>query len=193
MQRRRVLGGGLAAAALLLIGHTPYGQWSVYRQRHLLILTNRIDGSYPLGKQMAEVLATYLPESASRVARAPSLLRVGSLLGTKQMDVALVRADDAVALLRGVGPFADVGSVALRAIVALDDYLLVCRDDFPDAHAYQVARTLALHRDRFAVTLKPIAEQAAVAPHPGALAYFRGDPPPIRYQAPNDGNEHHHE
>ena len=142
MKRRRFLGAGLAAAGLLLVGHTPYGQWSVYRQRHLLILTNRSDGSYPLGKQIAAVLAAYLPESGSRVARAPNLLRVASLLGTKQMDVALLRADDAGALLRGVGLFADVGSVALRTIVTLEDYLLVCREDFPDIHAYQLARTL---------------------------------------------------
>ena len=193
MKRRCLLGVGLATAGLLLMGHTPYGQWSVYRQRHLLILTNRIDGSYPLGKRISEVLATYLPDSESRVARAPNLLRVASLLSTKQMDVALVRTDDAISLLRGVGPFTEHGPMALRSIIALENYLLVCRDDFPNAHAYQVARTLTLHRDRFTEALKPMAEKAMVPAHPGALAYYRGDPPPMRDPPLSDGNDHRHE
>ena len=42
---RRCFVAGLAAAgaSLLLAGHTPYRQWKLYRQTHLLIFTTRDD------------------------------------------------------------------------------------------------------------------------------------------------------
>ncbi|NIR30294.1 MAG: hypothetical protein GWN84_13485, partial [Gammaproteobacteria bacterium] len=78
--RRRLLKMGLAAAALVFAtGHTPYRQWVVYRQRHLIIATNRADPpSHRLGVQMAAVLAAELPASRARVARAPNAARVAS-------------------------------------------------------------------------------------------------------------------
>ena len=34
----------IAAAAILFMGaHTPYGQWTVYRQRNLFIVASRTD------------------------------------------------------------------------------------------------------------------------------------------------------
>ena len=53
LSRRAVVAG----ASCLLIGraaaHTPYRQWDVYRQKHLLIGTCRADpDSYPLGKRL---------------------------------------------------------------------------------------------------------------------------------------------
>ena len=42
--RRQVLRlGGALAAAVLLSGHTPYGQWVVYRKKHLLIGCHKAD------------------------------------------------------------------------------------------------------------------------------------------------------
>jgi hypothetical protein len=184
MRRRDFLKTAVVAgAAVFGTGHTPYGQWSAYRQQYLLILTNRADESYSLGKRVVEVLATYLPESKARVARAPHLRRVASLIGTKQLDVALLRRVDAEALLRGEGPFAKVGPVPLRSIVVLGDYLLLCRDDFPDDHAYVIAETLSRYRDLLPV---PVAVEGAgaegtsgsVTVHPGALAFRKGSPPP---------------
>lgn len=123
--------------------HTPYKQWVVYRKKHLLIGTDKsIEGSYPLGKQFASILAMYLPESRARVARAPNSERMASLLVTGQLDVALLPRRQAVALAHGDPPFTDYGPIELRTLYVNGDFLLVCRADFPDQHAYLVTETL---------------------------------------------------
>ena len=180
MRRRRFLHAALIGAlGLASSGHTPYRQWMVYRQRHLLILTDRSDPpSYPLGKQVAAVLATHLPASKARVTRAPRTERIASLLSSKQLDVALMTPPDAVALAAGLPPFKAYGPVALRTLIVLDGYLLVCRDDFPARHAYAVTRTLDLHRAELPRAATADSEFPASPLHAGALAYFDGAPPP---------------
>jgi hypothetical protein len=194
MNRRALLRGLAAgAASVALSGHTPYGQWTVYRQRHLLILTSGSDpASFALGKRVAEMLAAELPASQARVTRAPHWARVPSLITTDQMDVALMRRTDAAALRAGRVPFEDYGPFALRTIVGLGDYLLVCRDDFPERHAYLVAGTLSDNRAQLPAVLSPaqggaIEAHAAVPLHPGALAFFLGQPAPERRAAGADG------
>jgi len=156
-------------------GHTPFQQWTVYRQRHLLILTDRSDPpSYPLGKRVASVLAAHLPASRARVTRAPHTERIASLISSKQLDVALMSPSDAVALAAGLPPFKAYGPVALRTLVAVDRYLLVCREDFPARHAYVVTRTLDLHRDELPEVAAVAPQSVAIPLHPGALAYFDG-------------------
>ena len=170
--------GLIGALGLVSSGHTPYRQWMVYRQRHLLILTDRSDPpSYPLGKQVAAVLATHLPASKARVTRAPHTERIASLISSKQLDVALMSPPDAAALAAGLPPFEAYGPVALRTLIALNGYLLVCRDDFPARHAYAVTSTLDLHRDELPQAAAAGSELPAVPLHPGALAYFEGIPP----------------
>jgi TRAP-type uncharacterized transport system substrate-binding protein len=165
-------------------GHTPYRQWGVYRQRHLVVVTSRTDGSsYELGKRVAEILATHLPTSKARVTRAPSLERIGSLISTKQLDVALLSRNHAAAMRHGLPPFVEYGPLPLRTIIGLGDYLLVCRDDFPARHAYLVARTLSTYREKLPVPIltgtQTVGELIAEVPmHPGARAYFAGDPLP---------------
>ena len=185
MPRRGALRFGLCATVWALTSaHTPYRQWGVYRQRHLLILTSKTDGlAYGLGKRVAEILAAHLPNSQARVARAPYTERVASLLSSKQMEVALLSRRNAIAMRQGGPPFADFGPVALRMLIGLGEYLLVCRDDFPARHAYLVAKTLSTNRAELAVPLSPGVPgapepEAAVPIHPGALAYFQGRPPP---------------
>jgi TRAP-type uncharacterized transport system substrate-binding protein len=187
---RRLLRRGLfrvtlaLTAAVAASGHAPYGQWNVYRKRNLLILTSRSDApSFPLGERVAKVLAASLPESHARVSRAPNTDRVASLISTAQMDVAVLSQTDAALFLAGRAPFADYGPVPLRAIVALGDYLLVCREDFPPLHAYLLAETLMEHRNELGFNLSPLeGGKAFVKPmvpvHRGALAYFPGHPPP---------------
>lgn len=185
MKRRAFLKSALILGAVTFgSGHTPYRQWKIYRKRYLLILTSKTDvPSYPLGKRVAEVLATYLPTSKARVTRAPYTRRIASLISSKQMDVALLSRDDAAALLEGQPPFADYGPLPLRTIIGLGEYLLVCRNDFPARHAYLVAETLSKNRKELPVTVAP-AENGLLDPdanvpiHPGALAYFEGSPPP---------------
>ena len=180
MRRRRFLHAVLIGTlGLASSGHTPYRQWTVYRQRHLLILTDRSDPpSYPLGKRIAAVLATHLPASKARVTRAPHTERIASLMSSKQLDVALMSPPDAVALAADLPPFQGYGPVGLRTLIALDGYLLVCRDDFPARHAYAVARTLHLHRADLPHAATANAEPPAIPLHPGALAYVEGRPSP---------------
>ena len=185
MNRRAFLKSALIAASVAFAsGHAPYRQWKIYRKRYLLILTSRTEAaSYPLGKRVAEVLATHLPSSKARVTRAPHTQRVASLISTKQMEVAILSRDDAAALLVGRAPFAEFDPVSLRTIIGLGDYLLICRDDFPALHAYLVAATLSRNRDELPATVSPgevgpVDPDATVPTHPGARAYFEGRPPP---------------
>ena len=180
MNRRKLLHAAvIGALGLVSSGHTPYRQWMVYRQRHLLILTDRSDPpSYPLGKRVAAVLATHLPASKARVTRAPHTERIASLISSKQLDVALMSPSDAAALAAGLPPFQGYGPVALRILISLDGFLLVCRDDFPARHAYAVTRTLDLHRDELPQVVAVGVESSAIPIHAGALAYFDGAPPP---------------
>lgn len=173
-------------------GHTPYRQWVVFRERHLFVLTSRTDGSaYELGKRVAEVLATHLPDSRARVTRAPNMERISSLISTKQFDVALLSRNYAAAMLHGLPPFDEYGPVPLRTIVELGNYLLVCRNDFPVRHAYLVAMTLSTHRAKLpsaAARKTQNAEDstAEVPMHPGVSAYLAGRPLPESGEEPGD-------
>ena len=180
MKRRRLLQTALVGlAGLVSSGHTPFQQWTVYRQRHLLILTDRSDPpSYPLGKRVAAVLATHLPASRARVTRAPHTERIASLISSRQLDVALMSPSDAVALAAGLPPFKAYGPVALRTLLTVGGYLLICRDDFPARHAYAVTQTLYLHRSELPEVVAASSRSPAIPMHTGALAYFENGVPP---------------
>ncbi|MGI9384275.1 MAG: hypothetical protein ACR2PO_14075, partial [Methyloligellaceae bacterium] len=107
MNRRRLIRAvTLAAGGVLLCGHTPYGQWVVYRKKHLLIGCHRADQqTYDLAKQLVAILEDRLPKASARVARAPNAGRLASLLGTDQMDVAVLAWADATAMLKGQAEF----------------------------------------------------------------------------------------
>ncbi len=188
MRRRTFLELTLAGAAWALApapaaAHTPYRQWAVYRKRHLLILTSKTAvPTFALGKRVAAVLAARLPESQAAVSRAPHTERIASLISSKQMEVAILSPTDAENLLEGRAPFADYGPVALRTIVGLGDYLLICRDDFPALHAYLVAKTLVAGKADLPAPVTA-GNGGKVPLHPGAEAFFQGRPPP---PAPKD-------
>jgi len=178
--RRQLLRVGLAASAFVLTtGHTPYGQWTVYRQRFLLIGTCRADPpSYPLGRRIAAVLGEYLPESRARPSRAPDQWRLASLITSRQMDVILLSRGDAAALAEGRDPFADFGPVALRSLFGFTGHLLLCRPDFPDRHAYLVTWTLDEFGTGIAGAALPLSFEGAIPIHPGARAYIMQQPVP---------------
>jgi len=91
MDRREFLTLALMGTAGLLMGHSPYRQWHVYRKRRLFILTSASEGpSFPLGQAIAQVLATYLPESRAMAARARDSTEIVKLIGSQQLDVALL-------------------------------------------------------------------------------------------------------
>lgn len=180
--RRAVLGGALAVVWLVASAHTPYRQWLIYRQRHLLILGTKSEpGGYRLCRAVAETLAAHLPDSRAQPSRAASLARLASLLATGQMDVAVLARAEAAALRAGAGPFAGVGPVDLRALFGLGPYLLVARADFAEAHAYLVVETLDRNRAALGPAARlPRAEADALPLHPGARAYLDdgGSAPP---------------
>jgi TRAP-type uncharacterized transport system substrate-binding protein len=192
LSRRSALRLALTGAVSLLVsGHAPYGQWGVYRKRYLLILTARDDpAGYELGTRIAALLAERLPESRARVSRAPHKERVASLITSKQMDIALMHRDDAATLRAGVSHFSNYGPVPLHTIVAIGDYWLVCRDDFPARHAWLIAEALA--KDQHSIRLSGETSEAGMPLHPGAQAYFSGRPLPAAEPAADAGHAQGH-
>ena len=185
MQRRAALRVGVAGLAWLAVSaHTPYGQWQVYRRRHLMIGTSRADApTYPLGQRIAKVLATYLPESSARVARGPDPWRLASLVTSGQIEVILLSDQHLRALRDGQAPFEAFGATRLCSLFAFGGHWLVCRPDFPERHAYLVVEALATHGD---MTLGGSLADPARSPvplHPGALAFLRGEPVPAQVAA----------
>ncbi len=186
MRRRLVLQScAVAAVAPGAVGrtmaHTPYRQWAVYRQRHLIVGTSREDAAtYPLGRSIVAVLERHLPEASARVTRARTDHRLASLLGTDQLRVVLLPAPRLTAIARGEAEFADVGPVALRVLYRFGDHLLASRADFPEHHAWLVTRTLAEHGDAVPGAVRPDRLEAGLAVHPGAIAALRGEPMPAR-------------
>jgi hypothetical protein len=165
----------LRAGAGVIVGfavaaHTPYRQWDVYRMKHLLIGTSREDApSYPLGKQVASLLAEVAPETSARVTRARGLDRLGSLLSTGQLQVLLLSQTHLVALAEGTGPFAAFGPTAVARLFRFGALSLISRADFPAPHAWVVTRALMESAGELGGT--PPDSTAGPAPiHPGALA-----------------------
>jgi len=126
MHRRRFLAGAVAASALLLMGHSPYRKWAQYRARHTVIVTDRSDAeSFPLGERLAAHLAAERPELRATATRAESSTTVLSLLRSRQVDVALLRGEDAYQGLHGAGPYAALAT-PLRALAGVaPEYLYV--------------------------------------------------------------------
>jgi hypothetical protein len=114
-----------------LTGHSPYRQWQVYRQTHLVILTSRDDpGADDLGETLAALMRAALPDSKAAVARGPRVQRIASLISTHQAEVGVVSYPNALAMYRGEPPFQSYGAIALRVLVQNGSYKLVCREDF---------------------------------------------------------------
>jgi hypothetical protein len=181
MRRRKLLRIGVVATAWFAAGaHTPYRQWQVYRQRHLLIGTSKADApTYPLGQRIAEVLAGELPASRARVTRGPDSWRLASLLTTGQLEVVLLAAGEVAALREGRAPFAAFGPTSLNVLFAFGDYFLVCRPDFPPHHGYQVVQALAASALGIPGASPVDASTSPVPVHPGARAYALGEPMPL--------------
>lgn len=176
MNRRRII-SGLAlvfAGAGLARAHTPFGQWVVYRKKHLLIGAHRADPeTYALAKRLAKALGQHLPKARSRVARAPTAQRLASLIGTDQMDVAVLGWTDAIAMRDGTGRFAPYGRIDLVLLTELQDHVLVAHARFPERHAWLVAA--ALHESG----LDPgPGNGTGLDLHPGSRAFVNGDPEP---------------
>ena len=166
MNRRGFLALAGAAFAAPAAAHTPYGQWVVYRRKHLLIGSHRGDlRTYDLAQLVVSVLARELPEAQARVARGPRPQRIASLMGTGQLFLAVVSVDEAGRMARAEAPFEGYRPTPLHALAAIEgDYLLFAAPEFPDDHAHMVTEAV----DHGGLGTPP----SAVAIHPGAAAYW---------------------
>ena len=179
MNRRQFLTlSGAAAGWTLLSGHSPYRQWIVYRETHLVIITSRDDpAGDDLGETFAAVLRQALPDSKAAVGRGPRVQRIASLLVSKQAEVGVVSCVNGLAMYRGDGPFAQYGQVPLRVLVQNEQYQLVCREDFLPQHGYLVAEALMENGGKERGLFIPAAGgSGAIPPHAGALAFAQGLP-----------------
>lgn len=169
MNRRGFLaaaGAAVAAPALPALAHTPYGQWVVYRKKHLLVGSHRGDlRTYELAKKVVAGLQAELPEAQARVARGPRPQRIASLMGTGQLFLAVLAADEAQRMARAEAPFEGYKPTPVHAIAGLEDgYHLFAAPEFPDEHAHLV--TTALHHE-------DLAQMPDGMPvHAGASAYW---------------------
>lgn len=152
MKRRRLLLAGAALPLATLLGaHTPYRQWVVYRKQHLLVGCHRQDeGAYPRAKAIEAVLARHLPDAQARVARAPDAARLASLFATGQLELGLLRTEEAKAMRAGSGPFAAYGPVPLKALAATGPHVLYATGDFTEAHVSLLLHALAQARTELA-------------------------------------------
>ena len=120
--------------------HSPWGQFQVYRQKHLLIMSTIPDEpTYPYSKKLVEVINQVIPEAKARPARAKNFERVHNLFKTKQMHLVLLSKSNAKALHEGSGPFSDFGAVNVRTLYAFGDMLLLVQTDFSDSHVWLLA------------------------------------------------------
>lgn len=180
MRRRGFVRMAAAGAAWVVLGgHTPYRQWQVYRQKHLLIGSCRADPpSYTLAREIVQTLEMWLPESSPRASRAPDQRRLASLLSSGQLQVTVMRHRDVADMAAGRAMFEATGPVPSRRLFSLGEHLLVCRPDFPDHHAWLVAATLSDHGELLSVGAPARPELGPVPVHPGALAHAAGQPYP---------------
>lgn len=143
-RRAVVLGLGGVAVTGLAHAHTPYGQWVVYRKKHLLIGSHRGDlKTYDLAKAVVAALARELPEAKARVARGPRPQRIATLMGTGQLMVSVLSDAEAQQMAERTGPFADYPAVRLTTLVAFGaGYALFAHPDMPQDHASLVVDAL---------------------------------------------------
>lgn len=184
---------GACTIAPVTLAHTPFQQWVVYRKKHLLIGSSKDDinaGSYAHAKYLVSLLAQSLPAAKSRPTRAPSVIRLASLLTTEQLHVVLLRPDTARQLREGSPPFTDYGPFDLRLIMRSGEYLLVAHPQFPDHHAWLLANAVSTAE---AGADKSLRTDDSVPLHRGAKAFFDGEPvpaAPIRDDHPETPHGH---
>lgn len=132
--RRRAFLGAMAAFLYpaISMAHSPWGQYAVYRQKHLLVLSTRDDvETHPYSKLLVEAINKTAPEASARPARAINLERAHALLRTDQFQFALLSATNVEGMRFATGPFAGMPTVDLRTIYRFKDLVFVVRADFP--------------------------------------------------------------
>jgi hypothetical protein len=168
----------VAGAALLLMGHSPYRQWVVFRQTHLIVVAGGDSpGAAAVSEAIARALAAHVPRSRAMAAMARTAVEATKLLRSRQLPLGLLLADDAADAVAGQGSFASDGPLELRAVAAFGPYVLVALEDFPADKAGEIAR--ALESDPPAGAPPRLGLDALPVPHhPGAVGAGGASPEP---------------
>ena len=174
--RRRILlyiSGGMVCAWAFnrARAHTLFNQWVVYRQKHLLIGSHRKDlYTYQLANEVATILDDSLPAAKARVARAPTAGRIASLMGTAQMDVAIIHENQAKLMAQGLEDFKPYGKIDLKTLFCFNQYALIGRAEIPEKHAWLITHALSASTARQMDEMKP-----PLPWHKGTLLYLSGE------------------
>ena len=175
--RRAVLRLAIGALTTLGVGgHTPYGQWTVYRRRNLFIVASRDDlEALRLARWLAQGLSRELPESHAKATRASDSVRIASLLATGQLDVAVLSQSDAARMLAGSEEYAAIGAVPIRAVSDFGSNVVVAVESFKTQHAYLLAGAIEHLRPTLPGFTRDVSSQPTRLPvHLGAAAYRNG-------------------
>ena len=168
----------LIVVALFLSAHSPWGQYQVYRQKHLLIMsTIQDEPTYPFSKKLVAVINEVLPHASARPARAKHFQRVHSLFSTKQMKVMLLSRSNAVAAFNGEGPFAEYGALDFRLLYQFGDLQLLGQVDFPDQFAWLVTDAVMRAQSIIEADAPEVVIQLPNL-HPGTLIALKNEPMP---------------
>ena len=139
LNRRLFLNSLVLSIPLFSMGHAPWGQWQVYRMRHMLILSVIEDeNSYPFSKEIISSLEQALPEARARPARARGYRRVYNLLSTDQMPLVVLSKEIALSLLYGNGVFSDFSPVNMNLVYDFGKMVLMARPKMPDSHTWRI-------------------------------------------------------
>ena len=173
LNRRSFFRLSLVSSCLLLLGHAPWGQWQVYRQRHLLLLSTREDKpSYPFSKTLVSIIELYLPEANSRPARAKDYRTVHGLLSTDQMLVAVLSKNVARSLILGEKEFENYAPVEMKLLYDFGDIVLITRPQMPENHAWRIVDAI-LRSNSF--KLFDYKNVLTIDIHSGALKSLKGE------------------
>ena len=113
--------------------HSPWGQYAVYRQKHLLVLSTRDDAdSYGYSKLLVDAINKSAPEASARPARAINLERAYNLLRTDQFQFALLSTTNIESMRLATGAFSGRPSVDLKTIYKFDHLEFAVVADFPE-------------------------------------------------------------
>ena len=172
MIRRRGVLSGLAAGVLApaAFAHTLYPQWVAYRRKHLLIGCHRKDDrTYELAQQLVGDINHALPTAKARPARTPHPERLASLIGTDQLELAVLPRAEAIEMRAGAGRFKPYGRIDLTRIAGYGDYVLAADAGFPLRHGWMVSAALAEADLPQSLPADPVLRL-----HPGAKARLAG-------------------
>ncbi len=164
--------GLLGAAGLLLLGHSPYKQWYVYRAKHVVVVTDRSrPGAFATATSVAAALAAHWPQSRAVATAARTSKDVVSLLYSGQLDIAVLGPAVTREAFEGRGRFAEQGRIPLRAIAVLGDEMVVVMESYAAEKARIIAEAVAESGGA-----NPAAAGALPASpipfHAGALEYY---------------------